>query len=80
MDIDADDDDEERERQFFGEDDDAFKKSIMSSVPEEPEEVETLSESEIIETKDTTLPEELEEIPEDSLEDEANLNPVGKDA
>ena len=31
---------EERERQFFGDDGDAYNKSIMSSVPEEPEEVE----------------------------------------
>jgi len=52
VDIDADDDDEERERQFFGEDDDAFKKSIMSSVPEEPEEVEM---SETMQEKETVL-------------------------
>ena len=47
---------------------------------EEPEEVEPLVDPVIIEIKEETLPEELIEIPEDSLEDEANLNPVGKDA
>ena len=45
---------EERERQFFGDDGDAYQKSIMSAVPEEPEEVEmsqTMQQKEIQEKR-----------------------------